>query len=206
MAGFTPLIKWLKHKFYLKSLYYGLKRELDGCIYSVPSRLEYSLHIASPSEMVELFQLLSNENKDSIMEVVLRKIFYDHSLTNCYLARATANNEPCYIQWMILPEENPEAQRFLRQGYPQIASNEVMLEHAYTFKKYRGQGIMGSVMAKLATIAQERGYQQIITYVSKDNIASLKGCEKAGFQKFRLWQEARFFFTSSRKVTELKIS
>ncbi len=202
LAGLTPFLQYLKHKIYLKDLHYGLKRSLEGDIPTLPSKLDYDLHRASPQEMAEVFPLLSLDNPHSIMEWVYRKVFYDQGLVNCYLARVKGTNDPCYLQWMVSSAEMSQVKAALRQAYPPINQDEVMLEHAYTFTKYRGQGLMASVMVKLAALAQTQGYREIITYVGKDNLASLKGCEKAGFRKFRLWQESHLFFLNFRKLAE----
>ncbi len=203
LAGPTPFVHWFKHRFYLKSDYYVLRRTLNEETYSVPCKLEYSLAVATPQEMQEIFDLLAQENRDSIMQLVFRKIFYDYGLTNCYLARTMTNNQPCYIQWMVSSQDMRQSKGKVRECYPLIAPNEVMLEHAYTFKKYRGQGLMSSVMVKLADIAKAQGYQQMISYVERDNMASLKGCEKAGFHKYGLWQEGRILFLNHRKISDL---
>ena len=43
---------------------------------------------------------------------------------------------------------------------------------------------MAHAMALIAEQARDLGVQQVITFVSKDNIASLKGCERAGFAPY----------------------
>ncbi len=205
LAGATPFLRWLEHRLYLKSSYYGLKRILNDEIYSLPCKLEYDLHLASSQEMAEVFLLLSLDNPHSIMELVHRKIFYDQGLANCYLARTKITNEPCYIQWMVSSKDMSLSKGRVRDCYPPINQDEVMLEHAYTFKKYRSQGLMGSVMVKLADRAKAEGYQQMITYVETDNVASLKGCEKAGFHKYCLWQESRVLFLHFRKIAKIAV-
>jgi RimJ/RimL family protein N-acetyltransferase len=56
-----------------------------------------------------------------------------------------------------------------------------MLEFAYTFTPFRGLGIMGDAMRRLLQVAADDGHRSAITYVRDDNIPSLRGCQKVGF-------------------------
>jgi RimJ/RimL family protein N-acetyltransferase len=55
------------------------------------------------------------------------------------------------------------------------------MKNAYTPPAYRGLGIMSVAMALIAERASEIGAQEVFTFVGVDNIASLKGCQRAGF-------------------------
>jgi RimJ/RimL family protein N-acetyltransferase len=47
-------------------------------------------------------------------------------------------------------------------------------------------GIMSAAMALIAERATEVGARHVLTFVDQHNIASLKGCQRAGFHPQRL--------------------
>jgi RimJ/RimL family protein N-acetyltransferase len=55
------------------------------------------------------------------------------------------------------------------------------LENAFTPADYRGKGIMSAAMSRIAEQAEQYGARYVVTFVGDDNIASLKGCQRAGF-------------------------
>jgi RimJ/RimL family protein N-acetyltransferase len=70
-----------------------------------------------------------------------------------------------------------------------------LLEGAYTPEAYRGMGIMSAAMARIAERAAEGGARWVITFVDETNVASVKGCLRAGFaayvkrhERFRLFR------------------
>jgi RimJ/RimL family protein N-acetyltransferase len=77
----------------------------------------------------------------------------------------------------------------------------MQLEHAYTFKKFRGNKIMPAVMNQLFQIARERGFKRVITYVLKENIASLKGCYNVGFRDFEIVYRTKLPFSTRYEIT-----
>lgn len=106
-------------------------------------------------------------------------------LQTCYVA-TTDDGEICYMQWLIASSQN-----HLRPHNVGLAlqSNEMMLEWAYTFEKFRGLGIMASAMAMISERAASTGAHWALTLVEQNNIASLKGCKNAGFRPYKLREE-----------------
>jgi L-amino acid N-acyltransferase YncA len=70
-----------------------------------------------------------------------------------------------------------------------LQPDETLLEWAFTFPKFRGMGIMSHAMAELATLAGKAGARWALTIVEQSNLASLKGCKKAGFRPYKLREE-----------------
>src|SRR6202035_2716772 len=62
----------------------------------------------------------------------------------------------------------------------------VLLEFAYTFERFRSRGIMAAAMAEIAEQGLSLGARWALTYVKRDNIASLKGCANAGFRPYMI--------------------
>ena len=106
-------------------------------------------------------------------------------LQTCYVA-TTDDDEICYMQWLIASSQNhlrPHNVGLVLQP------DEMLLEWAYTFEKFRGLGIMASAMALISERAVLAGAHWALTLVEQNNIASLKGCRNAGFRPYKLREE-----------------
>ena len=72
--------------------------------------------------------------------------------TRCFVA-ATADDVPCYMQFLIGADENDLLRTYFRGLYPALAPDEALLEGAFTPEPFRGQRIMPSAMAQIASKA-----------------------------------------------------
>lgn len=104
----------------------------------------------------------------------------DAGLPTAYVA-VTDDGAPCYVQWLVGSDQNDRIQRIWNGEFPILAADEALLEGAFTPEAYRGRRIMPAAMARIAEVATELGARRVITFVTEDNIASLKGCGRAGF-------------------------
>jgi RimJ/RimL family protein N-acetyltransferase len=73
---------------------------------------------------------------------------------------------------------------FFNNVFPHLEPDEMLLEGAYTPEKFRGKGIMPCAMAQISERAADRGARWVVTFVTEDNIPSLKGCDRAGFTPY----------------------
>lgn len=108
---------------------------------------------------------------------------YDAGFSGCYVG-ITAENTPCFIQWLIPATENRLLQRSFGGIFPNLTADEALMEGAYTPVAFRGQRIMPAAMALLAEEAAHLGATRALTFVGAENVASLKGCERAGFTPY----------------------
>jgi hypothetical protein len=90
----------------------------------------------------------------------------------------------CYVQWLVTSDENRLLQKFFKHAVPALKADEALLENAYTFEQFRGQGIMACAMAQIAQRASDSGARWVMTFVAEDNVPSLIGCKRAGFEPF----------------------
>ena len=86
-----------------------------------------------------------------------------------------------------------------RSRLPKLKADEVLLENAFTFEKYRGKGIMPSVQVRLAELAKSNGFKRMLAYIHQDNLETLpKVFERIGFQKFEEISELKLLFLTKR--------
>jgi len=83
------------------------------------------------------------------------------------------------MQWLLGAKDNDLIARF--KCFPRLEQNEALMEQAYTPPSHRGLGIMSAAMALIAERAADMNARHVLTFVEEKNIASLKGCWRAGF-------------------------
>ncbi len=160
---------------------YGLKRDL-------------SIPFTNPDALIPLlirqFEIPDNSyfTSDSYNQGIIEARF-----NTCYVA-CNEEGEPCYRQWLITADQNAKIQSFWNRSFPLLASDEALLENAYTIPEHRGKRIMTAAMARIAEKGRERGARYIITFVGIENIPSLKGCKRSGFMPYVLRTESWFLF------------
>ena len=136
-------------------------------------------------------QILAGQPSGFILGVLRSEI------PQCYVG-ITGDNEICYLQWLISPENRKRLQSIRSTDTYGFDDDSVVLEFAYTFKRFRGLGVMSAALADIAT--QDKRAVWAWTYVPRSNVASLRGCRNAGFlpykTSFNRWRcGLRFHFT-----------
>jgi hypothetical protein len=104
-------------------------------------------------------------------------------LPTCYVAE-TGDDSICYMQWLIAADQQDRLRPYFKGDLASYGGESVLLEFAYTFERFRGCGIMAAAMAEIAEQGLNLNARWALTYVKDDNIASLKGCAKAGFRPY----------------------
>ena len=133
-------------------------------------------------------------------EVAVRRNFLAKGAHNGFVAIDQRNGAPCYVQWLFGARDNAFVSQL--KGFPVLAPHQALLENAYTPPAYRGFGIMSAAMALIAERAADIGARHVLTFVGLDNIASLKGCQRAGFNPLLLHRSdpARFRHDPARPL------
>jgi hypothetical protein len=112
--------------------------------------------------------------------VLRRKRLHEAGVRTLHVAR-NQDREPVYVQWLVSAADRPALDRAGIDYWPTLPPGEVLLEFAYTFTPFRGMGVMGDGMGRLLRIAAEQGAIAAHTYVTLDNVPSLRGCATVGF-------------------------
>jgi hypothetical protein len=200
VGGPRYLLIQILRRLYRKSTFIGLVKHLGEADTEIKSKIDYSLNPASVEDINELPQLLKNEGPESIFDLLQRMWFYDSGFHNCYVARTIPGNDLCYMQWTISRQDGNAHTRLFASSFPRLKEGEMQLEHAYTFKRFRGNRLMPAVMNQLFQIARRKNLKRVITYVLEDNAASLKGCSSVGFKKFEIVSQTKIPFFNRYKI------
>src|SRR5258708_11611917 len=170
---------------------YLLRRDL-----SVP------FHAAPPKQPIEIRPIRESDKTTILAARPGRLAILRANIPTCYLA-VTASGEICYMQWLVEASNIDRFKMFFDGELKSLAKDEVLLEFAYTFEKFRGQRIMGAAMAAIAEKGLLSGARYAVTYVQKDNVPALKGCSAAGFSPYMTREERWRMFSFKESFRNL---
>jgi GNAT superfamily N-acetyltransferase len=157
-----------------------LRRDLERPLVTPRSKIPIAVRAADDGDGPRISALLSELSGG---EGSARKRFLDRGIGTCYVA-VNAQGDICYMQWLVGPEHNDLLAS--STNLPILGDREALLENAFTPAAFRGQGIMSSAMAQIAERADAIGARWVLTVVREDNLPSIKGCVKAGFEPYML--------------------
>jgi RimJ/RimL family protein N-acetyltransferase len=174
---FAKLARELVKRVFSNSESYLLRRDL-----TVP------FQASAPKQPIEV-RAITDSDIPAILEARPgRLLILRANIPTCYLA-ITASGEICYMQWLVEQSDLERFRPFFDGELGNLRKDEVLLEFAYTFEKFRGQKIMPAAMAAIAEKGLSSGARYAVTYVQKDNLAALKGCAAAGFSPYMIRDE-----------------
>jgi RimJ/RimL family protein N-acetyltransferase len=136
------------------------------------------------------------------LDAFVRQRMVERGVQTLYVAETEAGDD-IYAQWLVTPATLETLDRFSPGRYPRLAVDEALVEGAYTFSDFRGLGVMAAGMAQLMATAHASGARAVITYVGEDNIPSLRGCARVGFELDHLRTNRRRFGMHSSVMSGL---
>jgi RimJ/RimL family protein N-acetyltransferase len=172
---------------------YGLVRDLSHNFQAPGAKIPLAVRPLADRDLAALFGHAGAATELSErMEVAWRRAFIEKGARGGFVAIDERSATPCYVQWLLSPRDNAFIEKL--GGFPPLADGEALLENAYTPPAYRGLGVMAAAMAQIAERASDFSARKVLTFVATDNIASLKGCQRAGFYPHLLHRRTRFGF------------
>ena len=174
-SGPQELVRRLAKLIYSTSGYYVLRRDLTVPLVPRPvAKVPISVRPLEPRDMPQIIA----ESPSGLLLGILRT-----GLPQCYVA-LTKTQEVCFLQWLITVEQRERIRSVRFREMHAFNDDTVMLEFSYTFKRYRGLGIMAPAVAWVAE--QDHRARWAVTYVDRTNIPSLRGCRRAGFYPYQV--------------------
>jgi hypothetical protein len=175
------VIKGVLKRMQSKTEVFGLKRDL-------------SVEFKNPDALIDIsIRPLKAKDYSHFAKDLQNAGLIEKDIPTCYVA-VTNEDIPCYRQWLMGPKQNIKIREFWKQSFPVLKDDEALVESAFAIPAFRGNRIMPAAMARIAKKGQDLGVRYIITFVSIDNIPSLKGCHRSGFSPYILRTEKWFLF------------
>jgi GNAT superfamily N-acetyltransferase len=174
---------------------YGLRRDLSHEHAGPEANIPLIIRELNDRDIPQILgAALGSKNRRERLEAVHRSAHIAERIPTCYVAVDANTQRPCFMQWLMFADQNERIKRFFRGRFPLLLPDEALLENAYTPPEYRRKGIMSAAMWLVAEKARDRGCRYVVTFVSKDNSASLKACTKAGFHPFLMRRDSHSLF------------
>jgi GNAT superfamily N-acetyltransferase len=177
--------------------YIWLAKEVGPPEPPVSAQVAFSLRPASSVDFQALLGRLGEEKGRDIYEILRRASFFGRGFDGCFVA-ITASGEGCHLGWLLTFRHNGLIRTEYPAGTDLLGEDEALVENILTLPRYRGQGIMLSVLQQMEDLARAQGLRRMIAYVETSNIPSLKGFERAGYKPFAEELEIRRFFKIRR--------
>lgn len=134
---------------------------------------------------------------------IRRHRMLESGIQTCYVG-AGSDGVPCFVQWLILPDQNSRLREVFGGWYPPLLPGEAMVECVYTHPSRRGQGVMTDATPQLLGIARDLGMHSVVTFVPTTNARSLRIHLRMGFVPYLLHLERRRFGILSRKFLPMR--
>ena len=169
---------------------------------SLPSSIpEPGIHVTlRPMKQDDIPRLLDIDRKGMKEGDVLERLrllwILNSGLRECYVAE-TDEGVPCHISWWIISTQNPIIEEFYGGGILPLASNEVLVEGAFTLEGYQRLGIQKWRRLKFFEKSLSVGVTRVINYVRHDNLPSLESGRSTGYKLFMIRKDKWRFFRRS---------
>jgi GNAT superfamily N-acetyltransferase len=180
------LIKGVSKRLYSKTEAFGLKRDLSIPFTTPNAQIAISIR---PFKLEDASYFEADLQNDGLIE---------KAISTCYVA-VTDKDEPCCRLWLIDSSESEKIRAFWGDAFPNLNSDEALIESVFTVPNMRGQGIMPETLELVSRKATENHKKYVMLFVQLDNIPSLKASHRAGFTPYILRTEIWKFF--KRQIT-----
>ena len=161
-------------------LYLGLRCDLEALPEVPKARVPVEMVPRDPPQVAAFRDELRRVDGADYVQVLLRAWMADSGVRVMYLAE-TPQGAPIYAQWLVRRDDQTQMAKVMPAAHDELGDGEVLLEGAYTFSGFRGCGAMADGMLQLLHHARADGHRFAITYVGAENVPSLRGCARVGF-------------------------
>lgn len=162
---------------------YGLKRDLDVDHTAPEALIPIGVRLLRDTDVPHVLESSASLGLEEKWDRNQRLRLLESGAGTCYVA-VTAEDLPCYVQWLFGAGDNAFLQDHFNGTFPVLDSDTALLEGAYTPTAFRGQRIMSAAMSLIAERGRDLDARYVITFVGTDNVPSLKGCKRAGFDVY----------------------
>ncbi len=198
------LMKEIQRRLDSRTSFYGLERDLSKPMPMPAAKIPIIVRPLLPEDVPFILPGRGNSmSEPELKDQARRNLLMKAEFSRCFVA-ADPGNRPCYMQWLIGPEENKKVQDYFKGGFPLLGPDEVLLEGAYTPPQYRGLGIMPCAMFQISEKGKEIGAKRAITFVHMNNTAAKIGCNRAGFHKFLVREDVWRNFKRTLSFTNIE--
>tara|TARA_B100000809_G_scaffold237477_1_gene257335 strand:- start:5 stop:718 length:714 start_codon:yes stop_codon:yes gene_type:complete len=185
IGSFKPIIESISTRLYSTKNFVGLEVKINQ-LKNLDSKINITIR---PFEQSDINSLKEGQRHIRLVE---------KKIPDCYVA-AIQNNVPVYRQWLFTQEQFEAIIDYFGQIFPEIGKDEAIIEGVFTHLDYRGLRIMPNAIYQILNQNHYSHLKRAIAFVEQNNVGSLKGFYRLGFEPYILRQEKWLFF--ARKIS-----
>ncbi len=198
------LLNELRKRLWSQSISLGLQRDLSMNFETPDAKIKINVRPLKNEDVVDLLDLSAHNTVDP--RTISNQLgIVKANIPTCYVAETT-NGRPVYMQWLIQHHDSKKMRAYFKESFPEINESEALLEGAFTHPAYRGLQIMPMTMSTICEKAAILNVRRVNTFVDITNIASLKGCSRAGFYPYLIREDRWIFFKRSISFHPVTVS
>ena len=182
-SGRRRVLQGVRGRLHSRRGAFGLRRDLTVPFAAPAAKIPITVRPLRPDDDLAFLADSPDLSPQTAREHIDQRLLVNADIPTCWIA-VDSDGTPCYMQWLVAARDNARIHSWWGGLFPELRPDEALLEGAYTADSHRGKGIMAHAMARIAEQAGEFGARYVITFVGHENVASLKGCERAGFAPY----------------------
>lgn len=184
-------------------IFNGIKRRMFSTELSLGLKKDLSVPFKTPEAKINLsIRLIENGDAEYFDMTHFEDGLINENIPNCFVA-VDENDVPCFRQWLMGSKQNDKIKSYFGGTFPCLEEDEALLEGAFIPPKNRGLGIMPAGICMVISKGIDANVRYVITFVEMHNIASLKGCARAGFLPYTLRTVKWFLFNKTVRFTDV---
>lgn len=160
----------------------GLARDLTVPLVPPPALVPLEIRPLDETTAKSLFSEKGLDNRAAI-DMESRRRFWDDGLPGAFVA-IDDHGTPCYVQWAISGAHSRLVRDYFGKGFPELASDDLLLEGAWARPEARGKRIMAEAMSRITEAGAGEDHRRAITFVGVNNEPSIRGCRSAGYEVY----------------------
>ncbi len=184
------LINGFKKRLKSENLYFGLKRDLTVPFKIPDAKIDINVRLIEEKDQ-KYFNMTHTEDG----------LIYEN-IPDCFVA-TTIEDEACFRQWFMRYAVKDKIESYFADMFPALKENEALLEGAFIPPAKRGLNIMEAGICRILENFKNSDVRYVMTFVSINNIASLKGIHRSGFSPYILRTEKYFLFKKKVIFTQI---
>ena len=189
--------KEFKRRLYSDESFLGLKYDLTQELDILGPKIPLSIRKQEPRDITNILNLFDRKlDYQEFRNRLERNLFAKANVPTCYVA-VTEHDVPCAMCWLIYHEDNDKLQGYFNGAIPDLKHGEVLCENIFTHRDYRGMNLMYHMTMKLFEMAKQKGAQKALAFIRENNLSSLKGSTRIGWEPFIIKKVKWRFFKRS---------
>lgn len=164
--------------FWSTKMWYGLKKDLTARHETPVSLADFTVRPIAPGDAE---RLLREDDGDDLHQILHQRRLLAADVPTCWVA-VLDDGEPCFMQWLITPADNQRLADAFGAEFPQLMDHQVLLEGAFTPRRFRDQRIAARAISLITKQAPSKATEAWTYVMGMDSPQRPRPSTRAGFK------------------------